>query len=101
MESTNQTPSNTTESVSYTINSDNYLQGIPHNVSTFVLSHNLNQSLDKEIFRAFDDHESSIHTIHVTLSNSVTNIEDRAFNHCNMIKSMTLIPVGLILKLSI
>lgn len=76
---------------SYTVNKDNYQNGIPPDVVNVILSDDLDQSLYKNLFKdsPFWIYEHSKRK-HVTLPESITEIEAEAFHSCDLIESITI-----------
>ncbi len=80
------------DAFTYVIHSKNYDEQIPDNVNDIIISDDLDQSLFTDFLRTSASKTS--HTLNVILSESIQEIQDKAFLNCDSIQSIT-IPSGI------
>jgi hypothetical protein len=78
----------------YTVNKNNYKEGIPSTVTHVFISDDLDQSHYKQIFnsRSSDDDVNGDKKVHVTMHDSINEIQNTAFFLCPKIKSIKIPP---------
>lgn len=85
--------STATSSSFHTITTANYRQRLPRDVTDVYIRKNVLQLPDKDykqIFKVLNEDVSSNNTVNVILPDSITEIQDEAFQYCNLIKSITI-----------
>ncbi len=71
----------------YTINAKNYHNRIPNDITNVFISNDLNQSLYKQVFRY---RFNGCNDLNVKMHDSITEIENEAFQRCMLIRNITM-----------
>ncbi len=78
----------------HTINSENFQEGIPCDTTDVFISCDIDQILYKDIFKVSSVNVNGIGNtrpfINVKMHDSITEIQNEAFQHCSLIKSITM-----------